>query len=389
MSTLKVDGIRSNSATSDAITLAGDGTCTANITNNLSNRNLIINGAMNVAQRGTSQTGVNSSGYKNACDRWYFNAEGANVGTYTVSQSTTSPDGFANSLKIDCTTARTPANNEIYEIVQRLEGQNLQGLAKGTSASKKLSLSFYVKTNVSGNYVVWLYDKDNARNIGAVYTVSNSNWNRYTVSFPADTTGAFDNDNDRSLDLRFVLLAGSNFTSGTLPTTAWESISDANSRVGQTANVASSTSNEWYLTGVQLEIDHTGSGVATDFEHRSYAQELALCQRYYYLHCSGDGKAISIGSIYTDNYVFNEVSFPVSMRANPSLDQVTGSNYYAHYSSGTADAFNQFVQINDPHLNGCMLSSNNAGGVANMSAGKAVHTITSNSASFLAFSAEL
>ena len=240
-------------------------------------KNIVINGAMQVAQRGTSQTGVNSSGYKDVCDRWRFNASGANVGTYTVSQSTTSPDGFGNSLKIDCTTARTPSNNELYEVEQRFEGQDLQVFAKGTSATKKFSVSFYVKTNVSGNYVVWLYDADNNRNIGAVYTVSDSNWNRYTVSFPADTTGGFDNDNARSLDLRFVLLAGSDFTSGTLPTTAWESTSNANSRAGQTANVASSTSNEWYLTGVQLEV----GSVVTDFEHRSFAQELELCKRYY------------------------------------------------------------------------------------------------------------
>ena len=278
MSRIIVDSLRGNSASSDAISLANDGTCTANITNNLSNRNVVINGAMQVAQRGTSQTGVNSSGYKTVCDRWRFNASGSNVGTYTVSQSTTTPDGFGNSLKIDCTTARTPSNDEMYEVEQRFEGQNLQAFAKGTSAAKKFSVSFYVKTNVSGNYVVWLYDADNNRNIGAVYTVSDSNWNRYTVSFPADTTGAFGNDNARSLDLRFVLLAGTDFTSGTLPTTAWESTSNANSRAGQTANVASNTSNEWYLTGVQLEVsDH-----ATDFEHRTFAQELELCKRYFF-----------------------------------------------------------------------------------------------------------
>ena len=321
MSTLKVDGIRSNSASSDAITLASDGTCTANITNNLSNRRLTINGAMTISQRGTSQTGVNSSGYKNACDRWRFNASGANVGTYTVSQSTTSPDGFGNSLKVDCTTARTPSSNEMYEVEQRLEGLDLQSLAKGTSASKKLSVSFYVKTNVSGNYIVWLFDADNSRSVGAVYTVSDSNWNRYTVSFPADTSGGLDNDNARSLDLRFVLLAGTDFTSGTLNTTAWATTTNANSRAGQTANVASSTDNEWYLTGVQLEVDNTGSGVATDFEHRSYGQELALCQRYYQ---KLDHRESTGSSGYRYMY-YRNISFNTTMRAAPSL---TASSEY-------------------------------------------------------------
>jgi hypothetical protein len=283
------------------------------------NKNKLVNGSMQVAQRGTSQTGVNSSGYKNVCDRWRFNASGSNVGTYTVSQSTTTPDGFGASLKIDCTTARTPASNELYEVEQRIEGQNLQDFAKGTSAAKQFAVSFYVKTNVSGNYVVWLYDADNNRNIGAVYTVSDSNWNRYTVSFPADTTGAFGNDNARSLDLRFVLLSGSDFTSGTLPTTAWESTSNANSRAGQTANVASSTSNDWYLTGVQLEV----GSVATEFEHRSFGQELALCQRYFEIGVHGNYGNVTGGGthkFYTP--------FKTQKRSSPTLAIISsGENY--------------------------------------------------------------
>ena len=316
MSKVKVDSIEAVNASTPAITLnSTDGTCTANITNNLSNRNKVINGSMICSQRGQSQTGVNSSGYKNACDRWRFNAGGANVGAYTVSQSTTSPDGFGNSLKIDCTTARTPTNNEFYEIAQRIEGQNLQDFAKSTSASKKYTLSFYVKTNVSGNYVVWLYDNDNNRMVGGLYTVSDTNWNRYTISYPADTTGGFDNNNERSLDIRFVLLAGTDFTSGTLPTTAWATYVAANSLAGQTANVASSTSNEFYLTGVQLEVDHTGSGKPTDFEHRSFAQELSLCQRYYQ-------KDISTRAYWGHGNVSGRqfpVRFLVEMRHTPTI----------------------------------------------------------------------
>ena len=331
MSTIKVDGIRSNSASSDAITLASNGTCTANITNNLSNRNKVINGSMICSQRGTQQTGANSSGYKNACDRWRFNAGGANVGAYTVSQSTTTPDGFGNSLKVDCTTARTPTNNEFLEIQQRIEGQNLQDFAKGTSAAKKFTLSFYVKTNVSGNYVVWLYDNDNQRMVGGLYTVSDSNWNRYTISYPADTTGAFGNDNERSLDVRFVLLAGTDFTSGTLPTTAWATYAAANSLAGQTANVASSTSNEFYLTGVQLEV----GSVATDFEHRSFAQELALCQRYFYKtynQATALGTNTSVGAFMfslpvSQSYAsMPSVRYPVTMRVAPSVTAYSTTN---------------------------------------------------------------
>jgi len=359
MSTLKVDGIRSNSASSDAITLASDGTCTANITNNLSNRNKIINGAMQVAQRGTSQTGVNSSGYKTVCDRWRFNASGSNVGTYTVSQSSTSPDGFGASLKVDCTTARTPASNELYEVEQRFEGQNLQGFAKGTSAAKKFSVSFYVKSNVSGNYVVWLYDADNSRNIGAVYTVSDSNWNRYTVSFPADTTGAFGNDNARSLDLRFVLLAGTDFTSGTLPTAAWEGTSNANSRAGQTANVASSTSNEWYLTGVQLEV----GSVATDFEHRSFSDELARCQRYYIKNAGGSDVYCFAAKGQGSSSCDVGIPVPVAMRASPSVTCTLSRFFRSTTADYTETSSSPSVAQYDSAINSFVIALN-VGGIS-------------------------
>ena len=352
MSILRVQKIRHTASNTDVIDIANDGTCTANITNNLSNRNKVINGSMICSQRGTSQSGVASSGYKNACDRWRFNAGGANVGAYTVSQSTDTPDGFGNSFKVDCTTARTPTNNEFLEIQQRIEGQNLQDFAKGTSAAKKFTLSFYVKTNVSGNYVVWLYDNDNNRMVGGLYTVSNSNWNRYTISYPADTLSGkvFGNDNARSLDIRFVLLAGTDFTSGTLPTTEWTGYVTANSLAGQTANVASSTSNEFYLTGVQLEVDHTGSGVATDFEHRSFAQELALCMRYY-------AKYQALGSEYaqflvTTGYATDTDSrgmfhFLVEMRsANPSFTYSGSSGNVDHFQDLGGKQINLF-QLGD------------------------------------------
>ena len=356
MSTLKVDAIRHNSATSDAITTAADGTCSAKLTSvgggGLSHRNKVINGAMTVAQRGVSQTGVNSSGYKNVCDRWRLNASGANVGTYTVSQSTTSPDGFSNSYKIDCTTARTPANNELYELEQRFEGQDLQDFAKGTSAAKKFSLSFYVKTNVNGNYVVWLYDADNTRNVGAVYTVSNSNWNRYTVTFPADTTGAFGNDNARSLDVRFVLLSGSDFTSGTLPTTAWASTTNANSRAGQTANVASSTSNEWYLTGVQLEVGET----VTSFEHRSFGDELTRCRRYCYVlgfPSVGDSyERVARGQGYDSTRTRITVFHPTEMRAKAS--SVTIPDVSQWQISDTSNAYLPSAYELTPNVNGVL-----------------------------------
>ena len=314
MSEIKVNSIKGVSASSAAISINNtDGTCTANITNNLSNRNILINGGMICNQRGnvTGQTGTQYN-----LDRFELNL--SNGGTWSVSQSTDTPDGFGNSCKLDCTTADTSLGaNDLALFRQKLEGQDLQAFSKGTSAAKQFIVSFYVKTNKSGVYTVELQDNDNDRIASKTFTVSDANWNRYTLSFPADTTGAFDNDNQESLDLKFWLAAGSTFTSGTLNTSSWASKVNANRVSSSNVNLADSTSNEWYITGVQLEVDHTGSGVATDFEHRSYGQELALCQRYF--------EKITFEAYAYYGYQPNSTSveffihWNVEKRANPSI----------------------------------------------------------------------
>ena len=217
MSTLKVDGIRSNSATSDAITLASNGTCTANITNNLSNRNMVINGGMVCSQRGSSFANITNA---YCLDRYKFRNNNGVTGTFTVSQSTDTPDGFGNSLKVDVGTADAAiASGEQFYLGTKLEGQDLQRLAKGTSGAKKSVLSFYVKTNKTGLYSVLLYDNDNTRMFSTSYTVSNTNWNRYTIDVPADTTGAYGNDNASSLEIYWYLGLGSDKQSGSFQTT--------------------------------------------------------------------------------------------------------------------------------------------------------------------------
>ena len=278
MSEIKVNSIKGVGASAAAITVNNsDGTCRANITNNLSNRNKEINGAMPVSQRYGKSAVTTVNAYN--IDRWQ-NVFSGTIGAYSFSQSTDSPDGFANSYKIDVTTADTSlGSTDVHYFRTALEGQDVQDFAKGTSSAKKFTLSFYVKTTKTGTYIVNLTDADNSRECSASYTVSNTNWNRYTVSFPADTTGAFTNDNNVSLRVLFALSGGSAFQSGTL-STSWATSADANRLVGQ-VNLADNTSNEWLITGIQLEVDHTGSGKATDFEHRSYAQEYDLCRRYY------------------------------------------------------------------------------------------------------------
>ena len=338
MSEIKVNSIKGVGASTAAITVNNtDGTCTANITNNLSNRNVIKNSAMQIAQRGTSFTSVTSTAYH--LDRFQLYLQNTSA-AFTATQSTDSPDGFANSYKLDVTTADTStASNEEIRLFHKLEGFDVQRFAKGTSAAKKFTLSFYVKTTKTGVYCVELFDRDNGRDVSGSYTVSDTNWNRYTIDFPADTTGAFDNDNASSLEITWWLVAGSAAQGGTL-NTAWRTNADASSATGQ-VNFADSTSNDWYLTGVQLEA--TDTGVATDFEHRSFAQELALCQRYFVIQSGGSDvysfAAKGQGSTSCD------VGIPlcVPMRASPTIVNTSNRFFRSTTTSQSTSTTNPSV----------------------------------------------
>ena len=274
-------------------------------------RNLIINGAMQVAQRGTSETGVTSGGYKDAPDRFNFNVVSA--GTWTASQSTTAPEGFANSYKLECTVADASlAASDVIRLRQRIEGQNLQQLKKGTSNAESVTLSFYVRSSKTGTYIVELTDKDNSRHIAKSYSITSANtWQYVSITYDGDTTGSLDSDNAESLTVQFYLAAGSNFTSGTLAT-AWASQTTANRAVGQ-VNLADSTSNNWYITGVQLEV-----GEATPFEHRSFGDELARCQRYFERIGGYNYPAIGNGMQRDTTQSHTHIYFKVTKRANPT-----------------------------------------------------------------------
>jgi len=277
----------------------------------LSNRNLIINGAMQVAQRGTSSTSVTSTGY-HSCDRFKFVYTDA--GTWTVSQSTDAPDGFANSFKVECTTAKgTLASDSRLLIIHHFEGQNLQQLKKGTSYAESLTLSFYVRTNKTGTYQVNLEDNDNIRIIGTTYTVSSVNtWQKVTATFVGDTSGVLDNDNGDSFAIHFPLVAGTDNSSGAVPT-SWEAKSNTDRGAGLTVNLADATSNYWQITGVQLEVGEQ----ATPFEHRSFADELKQCERYYEKTYEY-GTAPGTSEAYDTN---------IGMRINGLDDETSGQRY--------------------------------------------------------------
>ena len=288
MSTLKVTNIEHEDTTNGGIQLDSSGHVTIDgqqlpTAGTLTGRRININGAMQVAQRGT----VTNAGNEYAGpDRYKFRK---NDGAYTISQDSDVPSGqgFASSWKADVTSVPSGGDNSYVFLNHRIEGQDLQHLKKGTSSSESLTLSFWIKSSVKGTYIVEIYDNHNNRQISKSYTVSSANtWENKTLTYAGDTSGTLDNDNTASLELNFWFYAGSNFSSGTL-NTSWASSTDANRVAGQ-VNAASSTDNNIFLTGIQLEVGE----VATPFEHRSYGDELAKCQRYCHKY-AGDASGSS------------------------------------------------------------------------------------------------
>jgi len=329
MSEIKVNSIKGVNSTDAAITINNsDGTCTANLTNK-PNRNLIINGAMQVAQRGTSSTGSATTA-KYQVDRFFVFADATDQASFTHAQVSDAPTGFSKSFKLSVDTAETTLDaNEALQFVQRIEAQNLQQLDNGLSTAKSVTLSFYVKSYQTGTFNVNLYKSDNTvRHISATYTVNQSaTWEKKTITFAGDTSGGgIDDDNGNGLDIYWHLAAGSNFTSA--DSTSWGNYSAAGFAYGQAVNLMSSTNNYWQITGVQLEV----GSVATDFEHRSFSHELALCQRYYFnIKGNNDDFAGCSGYAVWHDVQWFSVLYPVPMRSQPTYTGTsTAARFYSH-----------------------------------------------------------
>ncbi len=308
----------------------------------LSNRNLVLNGAMAISQRASSTSGITSGDTYPSVDRFMLRVNSA--GTWTHSQSTDAPSGFSSSLKMDCTTADASlAADDNVQIQYRFEGQDLQQLDFGSSDAKSLTLSFWVRATKTGTNIVELYQDDGNDHICKSYTINSSNtWEYKTIAFSGNTLASIANDNTRGLIVQFFLAAGSNFQSGTLAS-SWAGYVQGNEAVGQ-VNHADSTSNEWYITGVQLEVGDQ----ATPFEHRSYGEELALCQRYTYVFNSeklgGNDQAISSMSKWSNGYTYGAYNFPCTMRTAPS-GTAYNTNQFTIYIAGSTGQPNTELNI--------------------------------------------
>jgi len=282
---------------------------------------LIINGDMAIAQRGTSFTSL-SSGANQVLDRFAFLV---NEGTFTVTQDSDVPtgQGFAKSLKIDCTTADTEITSDGYvQLYQRFEGQDLQMLKKGTSSAEYITVAFWVKSNLTGNFVLEVKDHDNSRVICSLVNISSANtWEKKVVSFAGDTTGALTNDNGLSLQVTMWLAAGSDFTSGTLAT-SWEAQNNVDRAVG-TFNIASSTSNEFYTTGWQMEVGEFDANSIPPFQFEDAGTNLRRCQRYFE---SVSGAYLSLLLIRSSGYL-RAINYPykVNKRVAPTVTLISAT----------------------------------------------------------------
>jgi hypothetical protein len=309
---------------------------------------------MAVAQRSTSVSSHNAVSYTTV-DRFKTVCE---VGTYTVTQESLTSGaaylaGFKNALRLDTTTAEASAGSagEQTTIEQRIEGFNLQAFKKGTASAEKYTLAFWVKASKTGsNLQVNLRDVDNTRQIGGTYSISAADtWEHKIINFAADTTGAFGDDNGNSLTIEWFLDGGSNYSGGAVPT-AWEASSNADRNVTN-FDLAGSTSNDWAITGVQLEVGEYSSTTLPPFQFESFGDNLARCQRYFYNHVD---RRVSVGQ--SDNNMiigkggFNSsaqfeatVHFPVTMRTAPTLELGSGSNYFKLFVSNTSHQFDDFA----------------------------------------------
>ena len=322
MSTLKVDGIRSNSASSDAITLASDGTCTANITNR-SNRNLVINGAMQVAQRGTSST---TSGY-GSVDRfavYYTGTDEAPTHAQGDVASGTSPyiRGFKKTLKITNGNQTSGAGSGDYIFARTiLEAQDIASSGwRYMYSNQYITLSFWVKSSVAQNFHGYLRSLDGTAQLYPFETgsLSADTWTKITKTIIGNSNITLDNNSEGGLEIVVAPFWGTDYT-GSVSLNAWAAFSNSTRTPDNTTTWYTTNDATFEITGVQLEV----GSVATDFEHRSYAQELALCQRYFYRWNPG-GTSSEAYFLYAGGYTshstsaFFEHTYAPPMRATPT-----------------------------------------------------------------------
>lgn len=310
--------------------------------------NMVVNGAMTVAQRSSSVTGVTASGYY-ACDRAQVYFSSIDQMVTTVSQDTDAPDGFTKSHKVLVTTAETSIEtNDLHCMLwYQIEGQDLQQLGYGNANAKPMTVSFWVKSNVTGTYTLSTY----ASYIGGTnsivtptYTINAANtWEYKTITISGSTIGALVNSNSAGLQLYWNGLVGPQYTSGT-QATSWSTYSTDNWAVGHTADFGLDVNDYWQITGVCLNVGDS----AIDFPHESYGDTLARCQRYFELietsyRNSSTGYLTNHGN---GSWVGPQFNFKVTKRSNPLISDLgTFSWRRASYRNASATTIGAGISV--------------------------------------------
>ena len=368
-----------------SVNSTGIGTFSALVSDTaFSHRNLIINGRFDVFQRylGGSQVVINSGSNTYCMDRWYGRGE-SSKGVFTFYQQDIQSQGQGAhaAARVDVTTTSTPATNDVYKIAQRIEGVNVRHLHFGTSAAKTITLSFLTKSSVTGTHGGALTNSGQSRSYPFTYTISSADtWEQKSITIPGDTSGTWVTNTGIGLELIFDMgTAESNYRR---PAGSWYA-GRAEGADGAVQLITQSGAN-WYVTKVQLEIGDT----ATSFEHFTYPEELARCQRYYYQHVRGDNKVMGASVGYQANDIFLMIYPKVTMRATPSLVQETGTNYYRAYNNGGYDMFNSWGSLWNTHENMFSINANSSHGLSS-NGGQPQMIITSQPGAYVAFDAEL
>jgi len=299
-------------------------------------RRLNINGDQRVNQRGTV-TSINSaqSNYGGPDRSSMYSNSPSNSATFTVSRESDGPDGFPFSKKTLCTAASSAALSSTQEIKveHAIEAQDLQGIGYGTPTCKHITISFWCKSNQNGTIVLWLYRPDGQRHTSVPVSITSPDtWEYKEVTIQPDVEEAVTYDTSAGLFVSFILNSGPSYTSGTSPNGVWEDLTNANRYVGITTTIGNTISDYFQFTGVQVELGK----VATPFEHRSYAEELALCQRYYYRASASElNGSLCAGFATGSTGARGIIDFPVTMRVAPTGIEHTGSaaNYKVAYSA--------------------------------------------------------
>ena len=308
-------------------------------------KNIIINGDMRIAQRGTSASGTGSTFNPVAVDKFAPGAANGPFSTYDFTQESDAPEGFNYSFKVDATSPQTITSG-YQRVGYAVEGYDFAQSAYGTSKAKTMTLSFWVKSNVPGNYSV-SFSNSSSRQYSTVYTINQSGvWEKKYITLPGDPGSTTNNiTNGIGIFIAFALRVASDFSS-TDKTYEWVDSDDTARHFGHTVDVGANIGDTWQITGVQLEVGKN----ATEFEYRPYGEELALCQRYYYKISSvgNPAGAYAMGFAYDANTALLTIPFPVEMRILPSsMDQSGTASDYRILQNGTTTTCDQVPSISD------------------------------------------